>query len=96
MGHLEEQRAEVRTNFATFQAALPELLSQFQGKYAVLRHAKLEGIFDSFAQALDYCGATYSDRLFSIQEITPESLEAGSFLHAADQDSVRSSHWASR
>ena len=84
VSYLEAQKAEIRANFAVFQAALPTLLPQFEGKYAVLKNARVIDIFDSFAKALDYCGATYDDRLFSIQEITVDSLEAGRSLYATN------------
>ena len=64
------QLAEVRQNYATFQAQLPNLVERFEGHFAVLRHAQLVDIFATFGKALEYCGATFDDRLFSIQEIT--------------------------
>ncbi len=89
MGHLEEQKAEVRANFEAFMAALPRLVAEFEGQYVVLRHAKIVDIFDSFGKAVEYCGAAYEDRIFSIQEITAASLEPEGARNAVGQGAIR-------
>jgi hypothetical protein len=87
--YLEAQRTEIRANFAAFQAALPGLIGRFEGHYAVLKQGKVVDIFDSFTQAVDYCGANYPDRLFSIQEITTASLEPERARDAISQGAIR-------
>jgi hypothetical protein len=96
MSYLDTQRAEISANFAAFQAALPRLLPTHAGRYAVLRHTELLEIFDSYAAALAYCGETFSDRLFSIQEITSESLSTEGQPHAGNHGTIRSGDRAYR
>jgi hypothetical protein len=91
----EAQRAEVSSNYQVFAAALPDLVASSEGKFAVLHHRELIGVFDSFATALAYCRETFLDGLYSIQEITLEPLDLKWFDDAPDPSPVRSSHWAS-
>jgi len=96
MAYLDDQRSEIHLNFAAFQASLPSLLRDHEGGFAVFRHAKLMKIFDNYGTALAYCGVTFDDRLFSIQEITSESLVLESRVNADASGPLRSSGRAYR
>jgi hypothetical protein len=85
----EAQRAEVAANYEAFERALPGLLAGHKGEYAVFRHEQLVDVFESFASGLAYCISAYSDRLFSIQEITDEPLNLGWLSNGALDRSVR-------
>jgi hypothetical protein len=79
----ETQKAEVLGNYEVFKAALPDLIRDHAGRYAAYRHGELVQIFDSFREALAYCADAFSDRIFSIQEITAEAIDLGWFAHAS-------------
>ena len=65
-----------------FELKLPELVLAHHGKYAVLRHQAVRGIYDTLHDAHLSAEQQYTDGLYSIQKITqhPESL--GIFSHA--------------
>lgn len=86
----DRQRAEVEGNYEAFEKALPELMAQNPGGYAVYRHRALISVFDSFSSALTYCVSQYSDRLFSIQEISDEPLSLGWLSSDAHHGPLRS------
>lgn len=86
----DSQRAEVLANYEVFRAQLPELMKQHLGRYAVYRHRARVQIFDSFREALSYCADAFSDRAFSIQEITAEAIDLGWFAHASDKGQLQS------
>lgn len=85
----ESMRAEVLTNYEVFRAALPQLVRDHEGRFAVYRHGELAQIFDTFRDALAYCAGAFSDRLFSIQEITAEAVDMGWFAHASGETPLR-------
>ena len=95
MADLDAQRAEVRANYAAFESELPQLLRHCAGKFAVLRHSKLVDVFDNFGAALDYCGRSFPDHLFSIQQIEAEPLQFSSVTYASDPRVVRPKSGAS-
>jgi hypothetical protein len=80
---------EILGNREAFRAALPTLLGSHAGRYAVYRHRELIRIFDKFGDALAYCGHAFSDRVFSIQEITAEATDMGWFAHASAEIQIR-------
>ena len=90
----EAEQSEVLGNYRAFMAELPALLERAHGRYAVYRHRHLVEIFDKFPEALVYCGKAFSDRQFSIQEITAEPLDLGWFVNASGAVSVRPSSGA--
>ncbi len=92
----EAQKLEVAANYEVFQAALPELLQHRRGSYVVYRHQQFVDFFDTFHDALAYCIDAYSDRLFSIQEITDEPLILGWLPDAATDGSLRPAERADR
>ena len=85
----EAVETEVLGNREVFRAAYPTLIGDHQGRYAVYRHRELIQIFDSFRSALAYCGRAFSDRIFSIQEITAEAVDVGWFVHASAEIQIR-------
>ena len=91
----DQQRAEVLGNYEVFKGELPELLAKHRGQYAVYRHRGRVRIFDTFREALAYCADAFSDRVFSIQEITAEAIDLGWFAHASDKDQIRPDDWTS-
>ncbi len=73
---------EVDKNYQAFQAALPELLKQHPGEFAVIRHQKVTQFSHSVEGAVRFAVAEYPDGLFSIQEITEATADQGFFSNA--------------
>lgn len=61
----EARRSEVRNNHIAFKKALPVLLEQSYGKFALFRHEELVGIFESCNDAYVYGSTHFPDGIFS-------------------------------
>ena len=74
---------EVEQNYDAFQQLVMELLQkQRQGQFALMRHKEIVEFFDSAGDARKYGDAVYKDDgLYSIQEVTSETLDLGYFSH---------------
>ena len=90
---------EIERNYATFLSILSDLLSENFGRYALLRAQKLEGIFDSPAQAERAGYSKFGAEAYSIQEITAEPVDLGFYSYAipegpsgAEQDTSKGGH----
>ena len=84
----DAKSAEVATNFAAFQRKLPELLETHAGKFAVMRHGEVVDFFDTLTDAARFGTRTYSDDMFSVQEVTERRIELGLFSVALDYTTV--------
>lgn len=82
------KRLEVTSNYEVFLSDISTLLPESRGKYVVYRHQHMVGIFDNFYNALTHCALKYEDQLYSIQEITDEPLDTGTFYHANFEGAV--------
>jgi hypothetical protein len=69
-------------NYESFKAQLPSLLKTHAGKFAVLRHGKIDQFFDTLRDAAVYGLSVYGDGAFSVQEVTDRSADLGFFSHA--------------
>ena len=67
---------EVSDNFDFFQEKLPELMKTHNGKYALLRHCEVIGIFSTFDDACQ-AGDIYDDKIYSVQHITTKIIDLG-------------------
>ena len=79
---LEEARREATRNFEVFQEKLPKLLETERGKWALLHHAELIAIFDTYEEAGQAAGRLYPDDVYSMQEITDQIVDLGWFSRA--------------
>ena len=68
------------------------LLARSVSKFAALHNRQVIQVFDGFAAALAYCRDMFRDRLFSIREITSESLDMKWFSDALNPNYLRPSH----
>jgi len=80
MAHSRE--VEIEQNYAVFLGLLVELMQQNEGRYALLRNCKLEGLFDTPGEAVRGGFARFGDEDFSIQLITDEPVDLGFYSHA--------------
>lgn len=78
----DKQQHEIERNMAAFELKLPELVRTHHGKYAVLRHQAVSGIYDALHDAHLSAKQQYTDGLYSIQKITQHPENLGIFSHA--------------
>lgn len=78
----DANQAEVDRNLEAFREKLPELMESAPGKFVLIRHREIIGLFDTLMDALTAGKKLYSDRLFSIQEIKDRPIDLGFFSHA--------------
>jgi hypothetical protein len=82
MSDANRKQQEIDANFAYFTSELPRLLVDRRGKYALLRHRKITGFYDTPLDAQTAGLQLYPDGLFSIQKVTDEIIDLGLFSHA--------------
>ncbi len=74
---------EIEKNFAHFQSTImPTLVESHRGRYVLLRHQKIVGIYDTARDAQMTGEKFYEDDLFSIQKVEPRPIDLGVFSHA--------------
>jgi hypothetical protein len=76
------QATEVDRNFEEFKKLLPSLLQEHKGQFALMRDARIVSYYPSFADALTAARKSYSDKRFSIQEVTDWISGLGFFTNA--------------
>lgn len=69
---------ELELNYEWYKKHHDELYSKHPGKYLVIDHQKLCGIFDGFWEALEFAWTNYTPGEVSVQDCK-ESLIAGYF-----------------
>ena len=75
---------EIARNFDWFQRTLADHLRAHAGEYALLKNGRVHGYFPTIGEA-DRIGWTrFTDRLYSIQQVTPEPVELGLYANAGD------------
>lgn len=77
-----EHQREVDRNYEAFKGMLPNLLETDPNRFALLRHGELITCFDTSRDAVEAGRKMFDDELFSVQEITSESIDLGFFSHA--------------
>ncbi|HEY4114700.1 MAG TPA: hypothetical protein VGM17_11640 [Rhizomicrobium sp.] len=77
-----ELQKEIDGNLEAFQGHLGNLLDMHRGKYALLRHREVVGLYDTASDAQTAGRQLYGDELFSIQKVSDEPLKLGIFSHA--------------
>lgn len=75
-------RREVDANYDFLQRSLALLMADHKGAYALLRHCKIEGLYDRPGDAYRAGLERFDDRIFSIQQVTDEVEDLGYFSHA--------------
>ncbi len=80
--NLSAQQKEVDVNAEAFFEMLPSLIEQgYGGKFALMHEGKIEVVFETFADALAAGDRIFSDKPFSIQEITDTPINLGSYSY---------------
>ena len=81
----DQLQEQIERNMVAFEKTLPELLQSHHGKYAVLRHQAVTGLFDTLRDAHLSAEHQYTDGLYSIQKITQTPENLGILSHAGPQ-----------
>ena len=75
---------EIDRNLERFLKVLPELVSEHEGQYALLRHGVILAFFDSALDAQIAGNQRFDDQIFSIQCVKETAEELGYFSYAID------------
>lgn len=78
----DARRREIDANYDYLQRTLALLLPEHEGQYALLKDRAIVGFFDRPGDAYRAALERFTDRLFSIQEVTSEPLDLGFFSYA--------------
>ena len=76
------RQQEIDTNLQFFISELPRLLATHRGKFALLRHSRIEGFYDTVADAVRTGNKLFDDRIFSVQQVTNIGTDLGFYSHA--------------
>ena len=71
------QQTEVDRNYEAFKRRLPDLLRTNANQFALLRHRRVIDCFDTVADAVRAGKALYDDGVFSVQEVTDQTIDLG-------------------
>ena len=77
------QTHEVDQNYDAFQRILASLLPDQRDRYALMRARVVVAIFDTPGAANREGIKRFSDRIFSIQEVTDEPIDLGFYSRVA-------------
>ena len=81
----DQLQDQIERNMVAFEKTLPDLVRSHHGKYAVLRHQTVTGLYDTLHDAHLSAEQHYTDGLYSIQKITTHPENLGIFSHAGPQ-----------
>jgi len=84
----DPNRKMLEENYAAFEQLLPTFKPQDNGKFALMRDAKLVNIFDTAKDAIIYAQAQFKDERYSVQQITKQVVDLGYFSHALPGSTV--------
>ena len=73
----EQVQDQIDKNYTAFTALLPDLMKTSAGKWALLRDAALEGVFDTARDARLAGEKLYADGLFSVQQVRNRAVDLG-------------------
>lgn len=79
---MSDRREEIEENLKIFLKELPKLLPTYRGKFALLRHKKIIGFYDTVADAVSAAITLYPDKIFSVQQVTDTAFDAGFYSYA--------------
>ena len=81
----EEFQTEVDRNFEEFKRILPDLLSQYPGKFVAMQSSAVVEAFDNFGDAARYGIGKFGRDNFSVQEVTSQNISLGYHSYALYQ-----------
>ncbi len=78
----KRKQEEIDENLKFFRDRLPSLIVDHSGKYALIRHREIMGIYDTVVDAQLSGAKFYDDGIFSVQKISDEPINLGIFTNA--------------
>ena len=84
----ENKLSALKLNYDAFMQRLPELLSDHEGQYALMRDGSIVEYFYSPREALLAGRQRFADDLFSVQEIRRSEADFGWFSRVADNPNL--------
>ena len=69
-------------NYAAFKRALPGIMQQHAGRFALMHNAEIVDFFDTARDAAIAGGHLYEDGEFSLQEVTWAPINLGRYSYA--------------
>ena len=79
---MSASQATIDKNYAAFEKALPEIIQQNPGRFALMRNAEIIAFYDTARDAITAGQHLYEDGEFSIQEVTMTPVNLGYFSYA--------------
>lgn len=76
MDHVNQER-EIEENFLFFQTAVPSLIADHSGEFALLRHKRIVSLFPTAALAAAAGHQKFSDSVFSVQRVIDKPYDLG-------------------
>src|ERR1700722_3234995 len=77
-----DRRKEITDNLEVFLRELPNLLPMHRDKFALLRHKKIVGYYETVTDAVSAANTLYPDQIYSVQQVTNTAADAGFYSHA--------------
>lgn len=81
-------KAEQEANFTYFKSNLPELISQYKGKFLVLEDSSVKAFFDTFSAALEWAVKNCKSDSYIIQQATDEAEHKAKALEQQTQQAA--------
>jgi hypothetical protein len=79
---MSDRQEEVDSNYEYFLQELPKLMESQRGRYALIRHRQITGLYDTAIDAQTAASQLYTDGLYSIQQVTNVAADLGFYSHA--------------
>jgi hypothetical protein len=77
-----DRQKEIDQNLEFFLKELPQVIPEYNGKYALLRHQKIVAYYDTILDAVSAGNQSYPDKLFSVQQVTRSGTDLGYYSYA--------------
>jgi len=77
-----DRRREIEENLEIFLRELPHLLAAHRNQFALLRHKQIVGYYETVTDAVSAANSLFSDRIYSVQQVTDTASDAGFYSHA--------------
>ncbi len=84
MANRDKIQKAVDRNYEAFRALLPELLGTHRGQFALMYHGEIVDFFDTLEKAVHHGESSFTDGLYSVQEVTDATTDLGWFSHVVD------------
>jgi hypothetical protein len=78
---MTNRKEEIDRNLAFFLKELPQLAAH-QAKFALIRHQKIVGFYDTPLDAVSAGNSLFDDKIFSIQQVTNAATDLGYYSYA--------------